>query len=201
VRKVQPFRNFLELVALQNAQIINYTKFARDCGADVTTIQTYFEILQDTLLGFELPPFHNSIRKRQRKNPKFYLFDIGVTRAMANLLDNGLEPRTSLYGKYFEQFIILEIYRLMKYHEKDWKLSYLTTKDDAEIDLIIDGKFAIEIKSTDRIDEKEVRAFERLAKDLSGVRLLYVSKDPVSQRYGNVECLPWREALLVVMQQ
>jgi len=52
VRKVQPFRNFLELVALQNAQIVNYSYFARDCGVDVVTIQTYFKILQNTLIGF-----------------------------------------------------------------------------------------------------------------------------------------------------
>lgn len=36
VRKIQPFRHFLELVALQNAQIINYSKFGQDCGVDTT---------------------------------------------------------------------------------------------------------------------------------------------------------------------
>lgn len=199
VRKIQPFRNFLELVALQNAQIINYSKFSKDCGVDVTTIQTYFEILQDTLVGIELPPFHLSVRKRQRQNSKFYFFDMGVTRALTGLLDYPISPRTPPYGKYFEQFIILEVFRFMRTFEKDWKLSYLTTKDGAEIDLIIDFnptfRFAIEIKSTDRIDEKEVKEFERLAKDIPHVKLLFLSNDPDPQVYGKVQCLPWQKGL------
>ncbi len=200
IRKVQPFRNFIELVALQNGQIINYSKFATDCGVDLTTIQTYFEILQDTLIGFMLLPFHESIRKRQRKNPKFYLFDTGVTRALAGHLEGSLEPRTSAYGRYFEQWIINEIYRFAKCFEQEWRFSYLTTKEGAEIDLILEihraHLIAIEIKSYDRIDEKEVFAFERLASDLPHAKLLFISQDQKSQRYGNVDCLHWQKALV-----
>ena len=199
IRKIQPFRNFLELVALQNAQIINYSKFAQDCSVDVTTIQTYFEILQDTLIGFELPPFHLSVRKRQRKNPKFFLFDTGVTRALAQLLDQKIQPRNALYGRFFEQFIVIEIHRLIKCYEKEWKLSYLTTKDGFEIDLIIEKnpthRIAIEIKSYTEVDEKEVRAFERLAADIPEAELLFISNDPHAQKYGGVHCLHWRQAL------
>ncbi len=202
VRKIQPFRNFLELVALQNAQIINYSKFATDCNVDIVTIQTYFEILQDTLIGFELPPFHMSVRKRQRKNSKFYLFDLGVTRALSGFLGDELHPKTSLYGKCFEQFIITEIYRLMKAYEKDWKLSYLMTKDGAEIDLIIEKnnntRIAIEIKSSEHIDEKEVHALEKLANDIPEAQLLFISRDKVSQKHGGVECLFWEQALLKI---
>ena len=113
----------------------------------------------------------------------------------------GQVPRSSpsLYGKYFEQFVITEIHRLMTSYELDWRLSYLTSKDGAEIDLIIDAgrhrRFALEIKSTDRIDDKEVRAFERLAHDLSSARMIFASQGPQAQRLGDVECLPWREAV------
>ncbi len=203
VRKVQPFRNFLELAALQNGQIINYSKFSRDCAVDVTTIQTYFEILQDTLLGFELLPFHRSVRKRQRKNPKFYFFDTGVTRAMAGQLEGQVPPRTSAYGRFFEQFVVTEVSRLMKCFEKDWRLSYLTSKDGSEIDLIIEkGRdlIAIEIKSSTKVDEKEVRSFERLAGDIRGAELVFVSQDPVAQHYGRVNCLHWREALKFIFK-
>lgn len=199
VRKIQPFREFLELVALQNAQIINYAKFAKDCGVDITTIQTYFEILKDTLIGIEIPPFHESIRKRQRKNPKFYLFDLGVTKALAGLIENKLVPRTPSYGKAFEQFVILEIYRLMKYRELDWRLSYLTTKDGAEIDLLVEQgrkkRFAIEIKSTMLIDEASARSFESLAGDIPNSELLLLSNDPRSLRYGSVEALHWTNGI------
>ncbi len=199
VRKVQPFRNFLELAAIQNGQIINYSKFARDCGVDENTIVTYFEILSDTLLGFEIPPFHLSVRKRQRKNPKFYLFDLGVTRTLANRLDETLVPRTSAYGFIFEHFVILEIYRLIRTRELDWKMTYLNTKDNKEIDLIVEKKahsrVAIEIKSTDRVDEAEVHSFERLAKDIPNAKLLLLSQDRTPQKYGEVSCLHWKEGI------
>lgn len=199
VRKVQPFRNFLELVALQNSQIINYTKFAHDCAVDVTTIQTYFEILKDTLIGFELQPFHLSIRKRQRTNPKFYLFDNGVTRALSNMLEESIHPQTSAYGKYFEQFMVTEIFRLMKANEKEWKLSYLTTKDGKEIDLIIDinskKRIVLEIKSTFSVQELQVTAFERLAQDIPLAKLIFVSQDPINKKFGKVQCLFWQDAL------
>ncbi|MDZ4725513.1 MAG: AAA family ATPase [Leptospira sp.] len=202
VRKVQPFRNFLELVALQNAQIINYSKFANDCGVDITTIQSYFEILIDTLIGFELQPFRLSIRKRQRTNPKFYFFDNGVTRALSNSLEIPIHPKTSEYGKQFEQYIITEIIRLAKAYDKNWKFSYLSTKEGNEIDLIIEKSpkniCAIEIKSNSIVEEIKVRTFERLASDIPNVELLFISQDKSNLKIGDVHCLYWRDAMLKI---
>ena len=203
IRKIQPFRSFLELAALQNSQIVNYAKFARDCNVDITTIQGYFEILADTLIGFELPPFDLSIRKRQRRNPKFFLFDTGVARSLAGILEQPLDPRTQAYGKVFEQFVITEFRRLILSLEKDWRMSYLTTRDGAEIDLIIEAGtdlWAIEIKSSEEIDLVEVRKFESLAGDLPNARLLFISRCPRAQKHGRVECLPWDSAFQEVFQ-
>jgi len=195
IRKVQPFRNFLNLAAIQNGQIINYSKFADDVLVEIPTIQTYFEILTDTLLGFELLPFQESIRKRQRKNPKFYFFDLGVSRTLAGEIESNLTPASSAYGKAFEHFVILEVYRKMKSHEKDWGLSYLQTKDHAEIDLIIErskrDRLVVEIKSTDRVDEKEVHQLEKLGKDILNSKLFYVSCDSIERKIGTVECVHW----------
>ncbi len=60
VRKLDPFRRFLEIAAQCNGEIINFTNIARDVGADVKTVQSYFEILEDTLLGTLIEPFRRS---------------------------------------------------------------------------------------------------------------------------------------------
>jgi predicted AAA+ superfamily ATPase len=78
---LEPFRTFLEVVAQTNGTIVNYAKLARDVGIDEKTVKRYFEILEETLIGFHLSAFSRSIRKRQSRSPKFYLFDTGVTRA------------------------------------------------------------------------------------------------------------------------
>ena len=71
VRRLDPFRQFLEVAAQSSSRIVNYSKIADDVGVDTKTVQSYFSILEDTLLGSLLPSYHGSVRKRQRANPKF----------------------------------------------------------------------------------------------------------------------------------
>ncbi|MGA2655447.1 MAG: AAA family ATPase, partial [Gammaproteobacteria bacterium] len=112
IRKLDPFRKFLEVSSQCNTQIINYANIANDVGVDDKTIINYFSILEDTLLGFFLEPYHTSIRKRLSEKPKFYFFDNGVARALAFSLNVPLTPKTSAYGTAFEHFIITQIMAL-----------------------------------------------------------------------------------------
>ncbi|MBL8695643.1 MAG: ATP-binding protein [Planctomycetes bacterium] len=199
VRRVEPFHRFLLVAAQKNGQIVNYSAIARDCGVNERTVRTYFEILEDTLIGFLLPSFHESVRKRQRENPKFYFFDAGVVRALAGNLTLPVVPGTSEYGRAFESFVIHEIHRWNHYFEKDWRLSYLRTKDDAEIDLIVErpGKprLLLEIKSTDRLPPGELNSAARLAADISNSELLCVSRDPRAQQIGSARAIHWSQLL------
>lgn len=86
VRRLDPFRRFLLVAAQMSGQVINFAKVARDVGSSIPTVQSYFQILEDTLVGFFLESFHESIRKRQRGNPKFYFFDMGIQRALSDQL-------------------------------------------------------------------------------------------------------------------
>ena len=78
-----------------NGKILNYSSIARDVGVDFKTVQEYFSILEDTLVGFELPAFHLSVRKQQRQSPKFFLFDMGIKRALAGEGSNSLREGTT----------------------------------------------------------------------------------------------------------
>lgn len=66
-----------------NGKFINATKISKDVGADVKTVQSYYNILEDTLVGFHVDGFHTSVRKRLRQAPKFFFFDSGVARSLA----------------------------------------------------------------------------------------------------------------------
>jgi predicted AAA+ superfamily ATPase len=200
IRKVAPFRAFLEVAAQSSGKIINYSKIARDVASDPVSIQSYFEILEDTLIGYQLKPFDRSLRKRQRKNPKFYLFDCGVERALGRNLTVPITPQTYGYGNKFEQFLITEIARLNSYFKKDWELSYLRTKDDAEIDLIIDRPglpyALVEIKSTRQIDETHLGTLVAFSKDLEKSEAFCLSQDPIPRKIRGVNCLPWQRGLV-----
>jgi len=200
VRKIEPFQDFLEISAVMNGHIINFARIAKDVGVDEKTVKTYYDILSDTLIGFYLPPFHRSIRKRQRESPKFYLFDTGVRRSLANTLSLPLQPQTYEYGLAFEHLVILEVMRLNSYAEADFKLSYLRTKDDAEIDLVIERPGApdvlVEIKSYQLVDGSDAKKLSTLkaAWDRPAEAMIW-SRDPAERIVEGVTCLPWQTGL------
>ncbi len=199
VRRLDPFRRFLFIAAQMSGQIVNFAKIAREAGTTVPTVQSYFQILEDTLIGFLLDSFHESVRKRQRENPKFYFFDTGVLRALGQTLSVDLPSHTYAFGTAFEHFIINEIQRLQSYGKKDFRFSYLRTKDGVEVDLIIErpGKkrALVEIKSTDRVQPDDLRALKRLAPDIVHSEAFCLSLDPVAKKIEGVRCLPWQRGL------
>ncbi|HCU23477.1 MAG TPA: ATPase, partial [Deltaproteobacteria bacterium] len=83
VRNLPPFRRFLDVAAQMNTEVINYSNIAKDIHSDPKTVSGYYDILEDTLLGFRLHAYHRSIRQRQKKAAKFYLFDTGVARTLS----------------------------------------------------------------------------------------------------------------------
>lgn len=202
VRKLEPFHRFLAVAAQMAGRIINYSNIAADAGTSVPTIQSYFQLLEDTLLGFLLPQFHESIRKRQRTSPKFYFFDSGIQRALGDELNLELRPQTAHYGHAFEQWVVNEIYRLQSYQRKDYRLSYIRTGAGVEIDLIIERpgmkRAAIEIKSSNAITQRDVQSLLTLGKDIRNCELFCFSTDPIPKRIEGVYCLPWQQGLIEI---
>ena len=199
VRNLPPFRRFLDVAAQMNTHVINYSNIARDIHSDPKTVSGYYEILEDTLLGFRLPSYHTSIRKQQKKASKFYLFDTGVTRALAGQVDYDLVPKSFEYGQLFEAFVINEFHRRLTYQDKQFKLSYLRVKEDLEIDCIIErGNLApvlIEIKSANKVDERHAKGLLTLGVDFKSSQQYLISNDPDRKRFSNVLACPWMEAI------
>ena len=204
IRNVRPFRKFLEIAAQQDSQVVNYSKLSRDIGVDDKTIATYFEILEDTLIAFRLPAYERSLRKQFVKSPKYYLFDCGVSRALANHLHLPVMPGTYVYGKRFEQFVILEIYRLNEYLRKKYTLSYFLSKDNAEIDLILDrpgsDPIFIEIKSAEKVETSDISTLRKFSKDYPDASCYCLSQVPRALILDGIRVLPWQEGILEILE-
>lgn len=199
IRRIEPFTNFLKIAAQGNSEITNFSNIERDTGISRITVRTYFEILEQTLIGFFLPPFHLSIRKRQKKSPKFYFFDLGLIRALQNRISSPLVPETYEYGNLFETFVINEIVRLNEYSRKRFQFSFFRTQDDAEIDLVIERpneKLAlVEIKSRETIHENHVASLNRLLPEFENAETFCFSNQKHSTMVGRVQCLNWKAGL------
>ncbi len=204
VRKIEPFYNFLEVAAQADGHAINFSKIAKDVGVDTKTVISYFKVLEDTLMGFILPAYHRSIRKRQKLVPKFYFFDLGVRKTLEGFLDTNFTPRTSEWGRAFECFIINEIYRLNSYHRKFFKLSYLSVPPTGEIDLVVEKSpkehILIEIKSTSKIGEDDIIQLKRFRDNFQGVKCFVLSEDPIDRKIENVFCTHWINGLNLIFK-
>ncbi|MCB0321435.1 MAG: ATP-binding protein, partial [Bdellovibrionales bacterium] len=199
VRKLPPFRRFLQIASQMNSKVINYSKIASDINTDPSNVRNYFEIIEDTLLGFKLDSYHASIRKRQRHNPKFYWFDTGIVRSLQKFLGSGLNRGTSYYGELFESFLVNQIRAGLEYQIKQFSLSYLLTKDGAEIDLIVERvgekTLCIEIKSSSSVRSEQLTNLKKLSADIENSIPLCLYTGDKRLLYDNVEVLPWQTGL------
>lgn len=200
VRKLEPFRKFLAIAAQMNGRIVNKLKIAREVGVDSVTISNYFEILEDTLIGFMLPAFHQSVRKAQRQAPKFYFIDPGIKRALERTLTVELLPQTFSYGEAFESWVILEVIKNISYQRLEWDCSYTRTKDDVEIDLIItrpgQKNVYIEIKSKDTVSESDAKPLLTLGMDMDPKSEKWIlSNDKLERKFGSVHAFYWIDGI------
>jgi predicted AAA+ superfamily ATPase len=198
IDKLEPFRKFLPICAQRSGEILNYTAIAKDVGVHDKTIKSYYQILEDTLLGFSLEPYHRSLRKRQKKASKFFLFDTGVVRALQGTLRVGLTPGGFDYGKAFEQWLIGEFHRLSSYQEDDAVFSYIGT-DSTEIDLIIERTGCptalIEINSSSRTTLADAKHLLGYLEDFPGADCYVLSRDPIARIEKGINFLPWAQGM------
>jgi predicted AAA+ superfamily ATPase len=198
VRRVQPFRQFLEVAGQSNGREINYAKIGADVGVTDKTIREYFQILEDTLIGFLLFPYSRSIRKQQKQAPKFYFFDVGIARAISGLTGASFASSAEL-GIAFEHFIICEIIRLTSYYQKKLKLSFLATHGGLEVDLIIEDPRGfttlVEIKSTEDVQERHLRHLITLKRDYPEWKALCLSRERREREVDGIRILPWQQGI------
>ncbi|MDP3558914.1 MAG: AAA family ATPase [Legionellaceae bacterium] len=195
VRELEPFRHFLEVAAQANGKKINFSNIAKDVGVSDYTVQDYFSILEDTLIGYYLQPFQHSFRKRLSKKPKFYFFDTGVVRALMRLIEIPLIESTSAFGEAFEHFIINQCVQLASYRHRNYRFTYLATKDDAEIDLVVERPgqkiLFIEIKSTTTVESRHLSTLKTLSHDFGECEAICLSRESFIKQIDNVTVYPW----------
>jgi len=199
VRNLEPFGRFLHVAAQSSGKVINYSAISKDVGVSDQTVKTYFQILEDTLLGHFLPAFHESVRKSQGKSPKFYLFDPGVLRALQRRVDQPLNDQNYGYGDLFEHFVIQEIRRRAEYSGKDYGFYFLRTDRGEELDLIIDrpgrARAIVEIKSSRSIREDDIEPTQRLGREIKDAELWCLSRDPDRKQFGNLCAIHWQTGI------
>lgn len=186
VQKVDDFVRFLEVVAISDGEMLNYENVASDCGVSANTVKSYYKILCETLLGFEVPAYRKVVKRKLTKASRFYFFDVGITNYLTGRYH--LAPKTPEYGHAFEHFILQEIVAYLGYKDCEEKLTYWHTYDNIEVDAVIgDARVAIEIKSTEMVQNVHKKGLAEFAKEHPNARQILVSRDRISRRSGDVD--------------
>lgn len=192
VRNLGGFARFLDVIAAQSGDLLNAEAIARDAGVAARTVREYCQILEDTLLAFRLEPWRRSPRARLVAHPRLYLFDTGVTNALAQRAR--AVPDATARGRLFEQWVILETWRQTDYHHPETRLFYWRTNHGAEVDLLLERhgrlRVAVEIKSKRTIAGADIAGLRSFAEAHPDVPLVVVAPVPQPWRLGAIDVMP-----------
>lgn len=189
-RNLPGFSRFLQVAALANGQLINYSAVASDSGVSRATVQNWFQVLYDTLLAWEVPPFTKTLKRKSIDTAKFYFFDTGVVRTLRRL--PRIVPAQTEWGEFFEQYIMMEIKSWIDYFEPLATLQYWRSTSGYEVDFILDGRIAIEVKSTSAPGARHLKGLVALGEENICTKYILVCNEERARLEGTVEILPWR---------
>ena len=188
VRNLGAFQRFLEVAALTDGEMVNNNNIAQDCGVSASTVSSYFDILEDTLIGFRIPAFRKVMKRRLMQAPRFYYFDIGITNHLLHRKE--LVRGTTDYGHAFEHLVIQELVAWQHYMHSEEELSYWRTYTGIEVDAVLgDGRVAIEIKSVEEVLPRHLKGLKTFADEYPKSRRIIVSLDVINRVTDGIECL------------
>lgn len=190
VRKLDSFSRFLQVAALSNAEIVNYSNIAQDCGISAKTVKEYFGILQETMLGYFLPAYTNTIKRRVILSPKFYYFDVAIANQLLHRYP--LQKGSAEYGHAMEHLVIQELRAYLSYTNSDKPLSYWHTQDNRyEVDAIVgSAEYAIEVKSSSSVLSADTKGLKAFKEEHPQARLFIVSQEERPRKHGDIEIWP-----------
>ncbi len=164
VRNLPVFSEFLNIAALSDAELLNYSTIARDVGIASSTIKGYFEILSDTLVGKFLPSYKKRPKRRISNASKFYFFDVGIVNFLAKRGE--IQPGSELFGKAFENWVFHELCCYNSYFDKFADFYYWRLSTGVEVDFIVNHiDCAIESKASRKIKSHHLKGLRELKKD------------------------------------
>ena len=175
-RNIPAFSLFLELAGFENGHVINFSSLAEKIDVHNANIKQYFQILEDTMIGYLLYPYQKSTRRKIISHPKFYFFDTGLVSCLQKRIHEPITPATPPYGMAFEHWLILETKRVLDYAGIESKMSFFRTSDDVEVDLILEIQnktWAIEFKSHTQPNPRSFKGLKNFISDHPVDRVLF----------------------------
>lgn len=194
LQNVPAFSEFLRVASLTSSELVNYTNVAREAGVSAKVVRTYFQILEDTMLGHRLQPWTRTRDRRMIQTEKFYLFDVGIANHLARRRPRIGSPE---FGKSFEHWVLMELMNYRRYRQPDMEIRFWRTSTGLEVDFVLeDMRAAVEVKGAARVHEGDLGGLKAIAQSHKVKQRVVVclEKEPRVTDSG-IRVLPWRNFL------
>jgi predicted AAA+ superfamily ATPase len=190
VRNIDHFARFMDSFGALSGEELNYQKIASDAGVPVRTVASYVEVLKDTLVAFELTPFTKTLKRKSVSKSKIFMFDVGIANFMKGI--TSLTTKSEAFGNAFEHFCLQEMRTAISYRNKSLNMNYWrSTSGDFEVDCILGKEMAIEIKSSEKFQEKYLKGLKAFKEEGLVKRHILISRDPVKRVVDGIEVIPY----------
>lgn len=190
-RNIENFYRFLEAISFSHAALLNKTNVARECQVSRKVVESYVNILYDLLLAFQLPIFTKRAKRALVAHSKFYLFDAGVFRVLRP--SGPLDRPEEIDGAGLEGLVAQNLRAWIDYRNERTKLYFWRTQGGTEVDFVLYGNaefYAIEVKNSHRIENKDVRGLKTFQKDYPEASTILLYRGQVPLGVNGVTCLP-----------
>ncbi len=164
---------FLSMIPRHSATVLNKLDIRTIIGLDNKTQQIYFNALENLYHIKFLPAKELTANKQYRKTPKFYFLDTGILCHLLGIkkVDDlyklmNLHEGVDLKNRIIETFVFSELYKHLKYSQKDIELFHAERQDKRVVDFILkhnNDYIAISIKTS----SKKLEDMKILSKDTS----------------------------------
>lgn len=193
-RSIENFSRFLEVAGLISGEQINFSAVANDAGVPPRTVREHYQILEDTLVGFQLPAYQKTSKRKPVATAKFFFFDVGVANALKRI--PAIEAGSDAYGRALEHLIFLELRSFLDYRRLDFELTYWRSRSQFEVDFLLGDEIGIEVKSKSRVSSRDYKGLNVIAEEVGLKRKIVVCGEKMRRRADDgAEIMPPQEFL------
>ncbi|OGT54473.1 MAG: hypothetical protein A3F17_07705 [Gammaproteobacteria bacterium RIFCSPHIGHO2_12_FULL_41_15] len=128
-------RRFWMMVTHYHGQLFNASELGNSLDLSHHTVKRYLDILTDTFMLRQLPPWYENIGKRQVKSVKIYFRDSGIYHTLLNINNHRellIHPKL---GASWEGFALESVIHTLSVDPAD--CYFWATHGQAELDLLI----------------------------------------------------------------
>lgn len=188
-RNIPAFSRFLEVAALCNGKMLNFTEIGNDAQVARSTVQEYFHILEDTLIAHQVPAWKKTLTRKPIGTSKFYFFDIGVARFLQHR--KGLQTRSPEFGDAFEAYMFHELKTFADYTSAG-DLCYWRSTSGFEVDFILADTLAVEVKGKANVTSADLKGLRALMDEGKLKHHILVSLETRPRTVHGIRILPWQ---------